>query len=100
MIAIRLCTCATLLLVAPGSPPMLAATLEARTIAAFDRYVAESDRQSTPSLSEPAKFLWVDGQSRAADLAALRRGQLVISRLETKANAKEIEIPGGLVHHW
>jgi hypothetical protein len=98
--SIRLSACVALMLALPGSRSMPAATLEPRTIAAFEKYVAETDRQSKPSLSDPARFLWLDGPGRAQDLAALRRGQLFINRLETKANGKEIDIPDGLVHHW
>ena len=83
-----------------GSRPIAAVTLAPRTIEAYERYVAETYRQSDPSLTEHARFLWVDGEGREKDLAALRSGELVISRLETKTAGKKIEVPDGLIHHW
>src|SRR5215204_6474175 len=64
-----------------GSRPISAVTLAARTVEAFERYVAETHRQSDPSLTDPGPFLWVDAAGRAKDLVALRAGELVISRL-------------------
>ena len=80
--------------------PISAVTLAPRTIEAFERYVAETRRQSDPSLSDPRRFLWVDAVGREKDLAALRSGELVISRLETKFAGKSIDVPDGLIHHW
>jgi hypothetical protein len=77
-----------------------AVTLKPQTAAAFDRYVAESDRQSSASLAEVAVFLWVDRSSRPSDFASLRNGQVVIERLETKEDGRKIDVPDGLIHHW
>jgi hypothetical protein len=52
--------------------------------------------------SEPA-FLWIEmlpEAQRVATLDSMRRGELVIDRVETRDAGTEIEIPGGLVHHW
>ena len=83
-----------------GIQPTAAVTLAPRTIEAFERYVAETLRQSDPSLADPRRFLWVDGEGREKDLAALRSGELVISRLETKIAGKKIDVPDGLIHPW
>ena len=83
-----------------GTRPITAVTLAPRTIEAYERYVAETRRQSDPSLTEPGRFLWVDAEGREKDLAALRSGELVISRLETKIGEKKIDVPDGLIHHW
>jgi hypothetical protein len=74
--------------------------LEPRTIAAFERYVAEADRESARSLADEAGFLWVDAAGRERDRAAVRAGQLVISRLETKSGGRKIDVPDGIIHHW
>jgi hypothetical protein len=86
-------------LIASG-PAIGAVTLEPRTIAAFERYVAETDRESARSLADEAGFLWVDAVGRERDRAAVRAGQLVISRLETKSGGRKIDVPDGIIHHW
>jgi hypothetical protein len=87
---------AVLLLVAP----IAAAELQEKTVAAFDRYVRETERR-LDARDQP--FLWVDGKAPAEKnkaLETLRQGGLVIESLETKANGREIDIDDGLVHHW
>src|SRR5262245_20071239 len=96
----RIGVCVAMTLAVPHERTMSAATLAQRTNAAFDRYVAESDRQAAASLADKTQFLWTDGSGRGEDRAALGRGQLVITRLEAHANGQKIDIPGGLVHHW
>ena len=96
----RFMLCIAIVLTVAGTRSTTAVTLEQRTIAAFDRYVAETRRQTDPSLSDPDRFLWVDGDSRGGDVTGLRSGEIVISRLETKINGKKIDTPDGLVHHW
>jgi hypothetical protein len=96
----RFMLCIAIVLTVAGTRSTTAVTLEQRTIAAFDRYVAETRRQSDPSLSDPDRFLWVDGDPRGRDVTGLRSGEIVIGRLETKINGKKIDTPDGLVHHW
>lgn len=82
-----------------GASAGLAAELKPHTVAAFDRYV----RAAEARMNSEAVFLWVDGlpeAQRRAKLEAIRRGQLAIERLEAREGGKEIDIPGGLVHHW
>jgi hypothetical protein len=91
------------LLLATGSADVPATDLQPRTAAAFDRYVAEAERQNTASLEDEARFLWVDGRDdarRRAGLDALKKGGLLIERLETRQDGKRFEAPGGLIHHW
>jgi hypothetical protein len=78
--------------------PLAAADLQPRTVAAFDRYVRVAEEQMA---AEP--FLRVDGRpepERRAKLASLFRGEVDVERLRTREAGKEIDIPGGLVHHW
>jgi hypothetical protein len=79
------------------------ADLRPRTVAAFDRYVAETEKQSADSLVDDKRFLWVDRQPAAdqqARLKQLRSGGFIIERLQTKAGGKEIDVPDGMIHHW
>jgi len=87
-----------LAVVANREMTVAAAELQPRTVAAFDRYV-----RATESRLTLGSFLWVDGlaQPRRADVLALvRRGELSIERLSTLEGGREIDVPGGLVHHW
>jgi hypothetical protein len=97
---LRMVCLVALAAIVAGTRPITAVTLAPRTIEAYERYVAETHRQSDPSLTDPNHFLWVDAQGREKDLAALRSGELVISRLETKIAGKKIDVPDGLIHHW
>jgi len=77
----------------------MAAELQPRTLAAFDRYA----RVTEARMSSDGSFLWVDGLSasaRHAGLAALRRGEVVIDRLTTRDAGQRIDVPDGLIHHW
>lgn len=77
----------------------LGAELKAPTVAAFDRYV----RVTEARMGGAAPFLWVEtlpDAHRQAKLQAMRRGELVIERLETREAGKKIDVPDGLIHHW
>jgi hypothetical protein len=48
-------------------------------------------------------FFWVDSlpEPRRADVYdKVRRGEVVVSRLQTRDGGKPIEVPDGLAHHW
>lgn len=79
-----------------------AAELQPRTIAAFDRYVAATERRIAGEVTG-APFVHVDGLSAAARqdwLGRLQKGELYIEALETRDAGREIEVPDGLIHHW
>lgn len=74
-----------------------AAELHPTTIAAFNKYatVTEAQRVAMP------QFLWVEAEaSRRARVEDLRRGGLIIERLETRDAGRHIDVPDGLIHHW
>jgi hypothetical protein len=78
--------------------PVLAAELQPRTIAAFDRYVSVTERGLNTG-----PFLWVDRlpPARRSEVLALIRGNMLsIESLRTLDNDREIDVPGGLIHHW
>jgi hypothetical protein len=91
-----------LVAVALLAPPAAAsaADLQPRTVAAFDRYVmlteAVIDAPGAPAL-------WIDTlpalRKQEAD-DVLSRGGVVVERTSTKDGLRDVEIPGGLVHHW
>ena len=76
-----------------------AAELQPRTVAAFDRYV----RLTEARMSRDGAFIWVDGlpeSQKRVNMAALRRGELVIERVMTRDGEEKIGVPDGLIHHW
>jgi hypothetical protein len=80
-----------------------AADLKPETIAAYKHYLQTTEVNVDAELARGEPYLWVDSlpaSSRAADYAELRKGNLVIERLETLDHGKTISVPGGLVHHW
>lgn len=77
---------------------LTAVELHPRTIAAFDRYVLATESRLR---SEP--FLWVDRlppSRRTEALALVRRDMLSIEAVRTLEGDREIDVPGGLIHHW
>jgi hypothetical protein len=78
--------------------------LQPETVQAFDRYVQLTEARINREVSTPEKFLYVDGyppERRSQALAALRRGEVLMERLQTTDRSGEpIEAPGGLIHHW
>lgn len=79
------------------------AELKPATVAAFDRYVRQTEARMESELSDERRFLFIDSlddNARRLRLAELRKGGLVIESLETREAGKEIDIPDGLVHHW
>jgi hypothetical protein len=90
--------CGLAVLVFGSVAPAAAAELKAQTVAAFDRYVRVTEAQM-----ETASFLRVDGlpeRQRRMALEALRRGENLIERPVTRDAGREIDAPGGLIHHW
>jgi hypothetical protein len=82
-----------------AAPAAAAAELQNRTTQAFDRSV----RLTEARLNGNVPFLWIDGlpeARRREALDAVRRNELSIERLETKDNGREIDAPGGMIHHW
>jgi len=80
-----------------------AADLKPATRQAFDHYnqLAEARLRATRQASGP--FLWLDqvsGEQRKQAVEKLRKGEVVIERMEEKENGHEISIPDGMVHDW
>jgi hypothetical protein len=88
---------AMLLSVSAGAA-VTAAGLEPRTVTAFDRYV-----RATESRLKSGPFLFVDGlpsARRSEALALMQSGMMFIDAPRTLEGGREIDVPGGLVHHW
>src|SRR5882762_1216675 len=84
-------------------PAPASASLSYPTKEAYERYVALTDARNVVEVREGGPFLWVDTlpQARREETYnALKRGEVVIERLETRDNGDAIPCPGGLIHHW
>lgn len=80
-----------------------AAELKQPTIDAFNRYVQFTEQRFDADLRPGTPFLWIDGlppTDRQSAYDRLRKGEVVISRMETLANGQKIHVPDALVHHW
>lgn len=83
--------------------PAHAARLRAKTIAAFDQYVAAAEAQSGKELSARRNFLWIETLSeREKDhsKAELHAGQVLTRENDRCGRPACMEIPGGLIHDW
>lgn len=69
-----------------GVSPVHAADLRPETVAAFDRYVRLTEQRMA-------------GESYDS-LATRPRGGMFIEPLVTREQGREIDVPGGLIHHW
>ncbi len=81
-----------------------AAELKEKTRAAFARYVEATEARNEAELDGSRRFLlWIDEQptpQREVLYQQLRQGEVVIERLETRANGQRIPVDDGLIHHW
>jgi ribosomal protein S18 acetylase RimI-like enzyme len=92
-----------LLLVLLNTVVSPAAELRPRTVEAFERYVRAAEARMAAEIADPQRFLLVDtmpAHERTAAVARLRRGELVIERLEARDRGEDIDVPDGLAHHW
>jgi hypothetical protein len=88
-----------LLLPFPASP----ADLKPETLAAYHRYLQLTEANVDAELARGGPYLWIDAapaSRRDGYYAELRKGEVVIERLETLDQGKTIAVPGGLIHHW
>jgi hypothetical protein len=94
--------CIALLCLGPVSE-VAAADLRPDTVAAFDRYVKLTEMRISDETAGRRPFLWMDrlAESERREVAArLRRGEIVVERLETRDTGRPINVPGGICHHW
>jgi hypothetical protein len=83
--------------------PRLGGDLQAPSTQAFDHYVALTEARIDAELARREPYLWIESlpqDRRAAAESHLRKGEVVIERLETPGQGKPIPIPGALVHYW
>jgi len=92
-----------MLLAAGLCPSASAAELKQKTNSAFDRYVAATEARFADELRPGGTFLYIDGMNSDARQQAydqLKRGEILVEKLETKAPGVSPDVPDGMVHHW
>ena len=87
-----------------ASASELEATLQAKTVKDFARYVSAVEARRAKEIANHEPFLDIDRQSPAElarTMAALRRGEVLVTRAAARdASSNEIPIDGGLINHW
>jgi hypothetical protein len=92
-----------ILLAAGLCPSASAAELKQKTNSAFDRYVAATEARFANELRPGGTFLYIDAMNPDARRQAyeqLKRGEILVEKLETKAPGVSPDVPDGMVHHW
>jgi len=78
--------------------------LEPRTVEAWNRYVAATERRIDGELRSRTGFLVLDfapGDRKAAARLALARGETIVEEMETRDDdGREIDVPDGSIQHW
>jgi putative flippase GtrA len=87
----------------PSGDALEAAELRPSTLDAFNRYAKTTEARMEGETAARAPFLWIDRLTEAdrrQALARLKRGEIVVGRLQTREAGREIDVPDGLIHHW
>lgn len=91
-------------LVAMGPSCLFAATLSAKTVKAFNRYVTAAEARMKREESKPDDFLYIESLSKPqydAIMSTLNQGGVYVQQIHTRdAKGDPINIPGGMIHHW
>jgi hypothetical protein len=90
-------------LLSVGLAPAPAAAQSPATLATFDTYVQLTDARVAAATRDASRFLWIDTLTearRVSILKTLHEGDVVVERTETRDRGKEIDVPGGMLHHW
>ena len=96
-------TLATLLLSIAFFSAARAAELKPNTTSAFDRYVSATEARFANELRPGGAFLYIDAKGddeKRKDYDQLKRGEILVEKMETKAPGVSSDIPDGMIHHW
>jgi hypothetical protein len=89
------CVCST--------PAVSGVELRPEALKAFERYVQLTEARLDAEIRGTSPFLWIDrapDAQRRIHLDRLKRGAVVVAKLETRDGGREIKAPGALIHHW
>jgi hypothetical protein len=86
------------------APMARSAELHENTLAAWRHYIERTEARIGREVASGERFLVRDSLpavERAAAKAALERGEVFTTKLRTlDEDGSEIEVPGGMIHHW
>jgi hypothetical protein len=88
----------------PQVPDVVSVELKPKTLEAFERYVRATEARIDQQRVQPERSLYIDSlpdPKRDGVKTVLAHGDIFMERLVTRdASGREIEAPGGLIHHW
>lgn len=85
------------------SATVAAAELKQDTLQAFERYMKVTQEDRDARVRRSAPLLWIDRQPEARRPSLyerLKRGDIVVERLETRDDNRRILVPHGIIHHY
>jgi len=83
--------------------PAQATDLKPVAVVAYNHYLQLTEAKIDTELAQGIPYLWIDAAPTArrdSFYVELRKGGVVIERLETLDQGKTIAFPGALLHHW
>jgi hypothetical protein len=88
----------------PQVPEVVNVDLEPKTVEGFEHYVRATEARIDKERARPENFLYIDNlpdPKRAEVRAALERGDVFMEALTTHdESGKQMDAPGGIIHHW
>ena len=84
--------------------PASAATLQPRTVQAWETYIQSTERRIDDEIGGETAFLILDfkpQEDRAKIRKTLDDGRVYVEKLKTRADrGKQIKVEDGMIHHW
>jgi hypothetical protein len=83
--------------------PSAAAEPKPAALRGFEQYVQQTEQRIAGEVRAAGAFLWVDelpATRRDQARERLRRGEVVIERVERRPAGGGISTPGAMIHHW
>src|SRR5260370_24482517 len=80
-----------------------AAELKPKTVEAFNRYVSATEARFGKELRPDGTFLYIDAlapDARKNSYDQLKRGEVLVQKLETRQPGVSADVRDGMVHHW
>lgn len=80
-----------------------AAELKEKTTVAFDKYVSATEARINRELHSGGTFLYIDGlsaSSRNSSYEQLKKGEILVQKLDTTGPGITSDPPDGMIHHW
>lgn len=87
-----------------GSSELVAAELKAKTLKAFNSYVAAAEARMKRKESRPNDLLYIETLPKPqydSIMAALKRGEVYVQPVRMRdSEGDPMDVPDGMIHHW